>query len=402
MSRTRSRVVGCALTLAVLGGACSDDGGGTPSSSPTTVKYDVSAGVGSPAAELRAGLTALLQEHVLLTGITTSTTLAGQDAGPATAVLDQNAAALGAIVSRLYGEPTGSQFLDLWRRHTAGLVAFTSVAASTDKAAVDKAKADLTAIQAELTTALNAANPQLTPDALTEALGSYATSVETAITAQAKKDPTAPTKLKAAADGMATTAIVLAAGIVKQKKDDVPGKIDGVGAVVRTSLAAKLQEHAYLAGIVTGTTVGGGDPKSAAEALDENSTELSRAIGSVYGDEAARRFLQLWRQHIGLLVDFAEGAATKSPATMDAARSALDTYRGTFAAFLNAANPNLSEEAVANDLGAHIDSLLTAIQAQVAKDPAQVAKLREAAMHMPGTALLLATGIARQFPTKFG
>lgn len=401
MRRTRSKVLGSVLCVAALGGACGGGGDGE-STTPTTVKYDVSAGVGSPAATLRSDLTGLLQEHVLLVGMVTGATLAGQDAGPPSAVLDQNAADLGAALGEVYGADTAAAFLDPWRRHTAGIVAFTTVAASTDKAPVDQAKAALAAIRGEIITILNSANPQLTPDALEETLGAYATGVQAAITAQAKKDPEAPTKLKKAADTMADTGIVMAAGIVKQKKDEVPGKIDAVSAVMRTSLTAKLQEHAYLAGIATGATLDGGDAAPATEALDENSLELSRAIGSVYGDEAARRFLELWRQHIEFIVDFTKAAASGDAAKMDAARSALDGYRTTFASFLSDANPNLAKTAVANDVGRHIDSLLTAIEAQAAKDPGQVSKLREAAMQMPGTALLLATGIARQFPAKFG
>ena len=402
MSRTTLKAVGFVVAAALLAGACSDDGGSSGSSTATTVKYNEAEGVASPAATLRSDITALLQEHVLLVGIITAAKLDGTDTGPPSAVLDQNSAAIGAVVTEFFDQPTGTVFLDAWRRHAAGLIAFADIAASGDKAVVDKAKADLTAIQGEITTVLNTANPQLTPDDLSKSQAAYATKVQSAITARAKKDPMAPTKLKAAADEMTTTGIVLAAGIVKQKKDDIAGKVDAVGAVMRTSLTAKLQEHTYLAGIVTGTTLGGGDAEAAAEALDENSLELSRAIGSVYGDEAARRFLQLWRQHIGFLVDYTEGAAGGDTAKQDAARSALDGYRATFATFLNDANPKLSETAVANDLGQHIDSLLVAIDAQVAKDPGQVNKLREAAMHMPGTGLLIATGIAQQFPTKFG
>lgn len=401
MSRTRLQAVGFVMVAAMLAGACSDDGG-SGSATSTTVAYKVDEGVDSPAAALRADVTALLQEHVLLVGITTAAKLNGADIGPPSAVLDQNSAALGAFVTDLYGQPAGAEFLDAWRRHAAGLVAFADVATSEDKAPVDKAKADLTTIEAEITKVLNTANNQLTPEDLTEAQAAYATKLESAITAQAKKDPAAPTKLKAAADQMTTTGIVLAAGIVKQKEDAVPGKIDAVSAVMRTSLATKLQEHAYLAGIATGDILGGGDAKASAEALDENSLELSRAIGAVYGDEAAGRFLQLWRQHISFFVDYTKAAAAGDTAKQDAARSALDAYRATFATFLSDANPKLSETAVAQDLGEHIDSLLVAIDAQVAKDPGQVNKLREAAMHMPETGLLIATGIAQQFPTKFG
>ncbi len=400
MSRTKMKVLGCVLCVAVLGGACGGDEGS--STTPTTVAYKIDEGVGSPAASLRANLTRLFQEHVLLVTTVTDAQLKGQDTGPATAVLDQNATDLGSAIASVYDADVAAAFLDPWRRHTAGLAAFASVAASTDKAVVDQAKADLTAIQVTIANAVNTANPQLTVEVLKESFAAYATATEAAITAQAKNDGTAPEKTKKAADTMSDTAIVFAAGIIKQKKDAVPGKLDAIGAVMRTELTAKLQEHVYLAGIVTGTALGAGDVAPASETLDENSLELSRAIGAVYGDEAARRFLELWRQHIEFFVDFTVAAGSNDTTKMDAARSALDGYRATFAAFLNDANPKLSEAAVANDLGEHIDSLLIAIEAQAGKEPGQVAKLREAAMHMPTTALLLATGIAQQFPTKFG
>lgn len=401
MSRTRSKVLGCMLCVAVLGGACSDDGG-SGSTTATTVVYDVDAGVGSPAADLRAELTTLLQEHVLLVGITTDARLAGADTAPAAAVLDENAVALGAVVIRQYGPETGLQFLDTWRRHTAGLVDFTSVAASTDRPTVASAKADLTAIAGEITTVLNTANYQLTPEALTKSLGAYAAAVQAAITAQAKKDVTAPTKLREATGTMSDLAIVLAAGIVKDKGEAIAGKLDAISAVVRTSLATKLQEHAYLAGITSGAMLGGGDAEPVTAALDVNSVELSRAVGAVYGDEAGTQFLTLWRQRTGLLVDFTEAAAGEDSTGAEEVRDALVRNAGGLAALLAGANPKLEESDVAEELGKDADHQLAAIEAQAAGDPAQFDTLRHSATRMSRTALLLATGIARQFPTKFG
>ncbi len=47
-------------------------------------------------------------------------------------------------------------------------------------------------------------------------------------------------------------------------------------------------------------------------------------------------------------------------------------------------------------------TLFAAIDAQAAKDPTAFDKLRVAASHMPMTANVLAGGIAKQFPQKFG
>jgi hypothetical protein len=176
---------------------------------------------------------------------------------------------------------------------------------------------------------------------------------------------------------------------------------DSSAAELRAGLTALLQEHVYLAGIATGTALGGGDLAAPAQTLDENSVALSDAIGSVYGDAAGEAFLALWRKHIQFFVDYTTATATGDAAGKAKAAAELDAYRSDFGAFLSSANPNLPKEAVAEELKPHVATLFAAIDAQAAKDPAQYAKLREAASHMPMTAKILAGGIAKQFPKKF-
>jgi hypothetical protein len=172
-------------------------------------------------------------------------------------------------------------------------------------------------------------------------------------------------------------------------------------ATLRTGLTSLLQEHVYLAGITTGTALAGGDYKVPAATLDANSVALSQAIGSVYGDPAGQQFLALWRKHIGFFVDFTTGVAKKDQAAQDKARADLDGYRADFGAFLASANPNLTKQAVADELKPHVESLFSAIEAQGSKDPKAFDKLRAAAAHMPMTAEVLAGAIAKQYPDKF-
>ncbi len=403
MSRARTKVAGCVLVLAVLGAACSDDGDSGGKATPTTIAYDATEKVASPAVELRAHLTSLLQEHVLLAGMASSSIVAGQDPKPATTALDENTAALAAEITVLYGAPTGQQFLDTWRRNGAALLEFASASAAADPARIDTAKAGITAVQGEVATLLNSVNNQLTTDAMGEALEGYSAMFQTAVTAMVEQDATALTKLKDATDEAGNTAIVMVAAIIKDKgKKDIPGAVDGPSAAVRTELSSMLQEHTYLAGLAAALKLAGGDGEAALEPLAENSLELSRTFATVYGDDAGKDFLELWRTHIGFINDFAEAAAAGDAVGKGTARESLDGYRTAFGAFLNSVNPNLSKEDVVTDLGEHVDSLLAAIESQAAKDPAQVVMLRAAAGHMPDTALYLATGIARQFPTKFG
>lgn len=168
-------------------------------------------------------------------------------------------------------------------------------------------------------------------------------------------------------------------------------------ADLRASLTAGLQEHVYLAGVAISEGVANGldskQFKASAATLDRNSVGLSEAIGSVYGDGAGKQFLAIWRDHIGMFVDYAGGN--------EGAKRDLDRYRAEFGAFLEGANPNLPKEAVATELKPHVASVIAVIDSLKAGDGKTYDLLREAAGHMPQTADVLAGAIVKQFPEKF-
>ena len=176
-------------------------------------------------------------------------------------------------------------------------------------------------------------------------------------------------------------------------------------AELRANLTAGLQEHVYLAGIAVANGVGQGldspEFKAAAGTLDKNSVGLSEAIGSVYGQDAGKQFLALWRDHIEFFVEYTKGKATGDAKAMNAAKRKLDGYRAEFGAFLASANPELTKQAVADELKPHVASVIATIDAAVAGSPETFERLREAASHMPTTANVLAGAIVKQFPDKF-
>jgi hypothetical protein len=175
-------------------------------------------------------------------------------------------------------------------------------------------------------------------------------------------------------------------------------------AWLRANLNTMLQEHVYLAAAATNAALGGRDAefKAAATALDANSVAVSKAIGSVYGADAERAFLPLWRRHIGFAVDYTVGVATGDRAKQDKAVGDLVAYTEDFGAFLASANPNLPKSVVADLVKHHVVSLKDVIDAQAAKDPARAyAALRTAAGHMSMIADPLAEAIVKQFPEKF-
>ena len=183
------------------------------------------------------------------------------------------------------------------------------------------------------------------------------------------------------------------------------GGVDTGASELRSGLTALLQEHVYLAGtaISTGASAGldSNEFEAAAATLDKNSVGLSEAIGSVYGEAAGEQFLALWRDHIGFFVDYTKAGAEGDERGMQAARDKLDGYRAEFGAFIASANPNLTEEAVAEELKPHVESVFDTIDAVLAGDTDVFEKLRTAAAHMPGTAQVLSGAIVKQFPDKF-
>ena len=166
-------------------------------------------------------------------------------------------------------------------------------------------------------------------------------------------------------------------------------------------MTAKLQEHVFLVGIATSTVLAGGSLDAPAATLDKNSVELSQVIASVYGDAAGQQFLELWRKHIGFLVNFTVAKLRNDTAGASKAMSDLDGYRADYGAFFASANPTLTKDAVAQGLIPSVTMLLDTINAQAAKDPLAIDKLKAAADVMPEEAKVLAGAIAKEFPNRF-
>jgi len=159
---------------------------------------------------------------------------------------------------------------------------------------------------------------------------------------------------------------VLTTGIDKAAK--IPGNPNDAASTLRANLTRMFTDHVYRAGIAVFTAYtaeGGltGDAfKAAAAALDENSVEISKAVGSVAGAKNEKVFLEQWRSHIGDFVNYAKGDATGDTALVTTSLSNLDAYRGAAGAFFDKITGGaLPAAAIAADLKGHIETLAGAI-----------------------------------------
>ena len=181
--------------------------------------------------------------------------------------------------------------------------------------------------------------------------------------------------------------------------------IESPAADLRVTLDRLLGEHAILAMLATQKGFDGEkDFKAIAAALDRNSVELADAIGSVYGDDARREFLDgdlKWRAHIGFFVDYTVGLAEKDKAAQKKAVGNLKGYIESFSAFLAEAT-GLPPDAVRQSITEHVNQLKGQIDAYAKGDYERAYSLaREAYAHMYMTGDTLAGAIVEQSPDKF-
>jgi hypothetical protein len=361
----------------------------------------------TPAAGLRVGLNALLSEHVYLAAAATNAALGGRqpEFEAAAAALDANSVDVARAIGSVYGTEAEQAFLPLWRKHIGMVVDYTVGAATGDRAKQDKAVADLVGYTDDFGAFLQSANPNLPKPVVADLVKHHVLTLKSVIDAQVAKDQErAFTALRTGAGHMQMVGDPLAGAIVKQFPAKIAGATDSPAAGLRTMLNLALREHVYLASAATNAALGGRDPefKAAANALDANSVAIAKAIGSVYGPEAEKAFLPLWRKHIGMVVDYTVGVASGDRPKQDKAVSDLIGYTQDFGAFLQSANPNLPKAVVADLVKHHVVTLKDVIDAQAAKDQRRAFMAQRAgAGHMQMIADPLAEAIVKQFPDNF-
>jgi hypothetical protein len=192
----------------------------------------------------------------------------------------------------------------------------------------------------------------------------------------------------------------LSTGISNAVPEMFPGDVTSAPAETRAILTNLLQEHVYLAGITIEQAVeAGGDMEApavqaAAATLDANSVALSEVVGSVAGPDNGEAFLGLWREHIGFFVNYTLGAATGDDAMKEQALTDLSGYQQAAGAFFEEITAGeLPADALIANLDMHISTLTAAIDSLVAGDGQVFDLLRDAAQHMPSSALAISTAV---------
>ena len=184
-----------------------------------------------------------------------------------------------------------------------------------------------------------------------------------------------------------------------------PAASSAKAADLRVALNRLLGEHALLA--IEATRAGYSGQKNypaTTRALDRNSVELSKAIGSIFGKQAGNKFLNgklLWRDHIRFFVDYTVALAGKNTARQNQAVGNLRGYIEAFSGLLAGAT-GLPQSALRKSITAHVMQLKGQLDAYAKGQYARSYTLsRQAYHHMGMTGDVLAGAIVKKFPGKF-
>jgi hypothetical protein len=172
-----------------------------------------------PAAELRAKLNTLLQEHAYLAAGATNAALGGRQAEfqAAAGALDANSVDLSKAIGMVYGAGAESAFLALWRKHIGFFVDYATGVATKDNAKQDKAVKDLVGYTQDFGAFLASANPNLPKAVVADLVKTHVLTLKDVVDAQGMGDQKkAYTALRAAAGHMMMIADPLAMAIAKQ------------------------------------------------------------------------------------------------------------------------------------------------------------------------------------------
>lgn len=317
----------------------------------------------SDAAELRAGLTHLLTEHVYLAGIAVATAYhAGADSPEfklaADAVDDNSQRVAAAIGSVAPDEEEG--FLKRWRDHVNDFVGYAVAAKTNDAAGKKKAVDNLTAYATSSGAFFEKISGGTMKAKDVEAsFGEHIGMLAKAVDLFAAGDTKAYAALKNAAGHMPMMAEYLADGVDKATKGD--GDPNDEASTLRATLTDYLTSHVYLAGVAVFTAYTAGADSAAftaaTAAVDKNSQDISNAVGSIAGKDKGEAFYGSWSKHVSDFVDYAVGAAGSDQAKQDQALANLDAYRKSAGAFFETiTNGTIPSSAVESELKMHIET----------------------------------------------
>lgn len=301
-----------------------------------------------------------------------------------------------AALEPVVGAEQAAAFGERWEQHIQSLFQYSQAVRDDDQAQRRQAEQALQTDLDELSRMLAQMTDGTLPQAAAaQALEGIANGLTSQIDAYAAQDFERAYELErevyAAASAVGQSLAEAATG-------HTPGTVEYTPREQLSNAFAMLMgEHVELAVDAMRAAVNGdAEFEAAAGALNANTTAVTDAMSSLFGDDAARRFNELWADHIDLFVDYTAARAADDQAGMTQARDEFDDVISQFGTVLSdLADGGLTADAIDKVLTMHENHLMDQIDLyaegnyEKAHDTAYIAY-----QHMRDVALVLAESFA--------
>lgn len=332
--------------------------------------------VTTPAANLRANLDQLLSEHYTLAVESMMKTYDGApDAAAAQAALEQNGEDMTPAIASIYGEEAAQQFEDIFTPHNMYTDDLAKAVKDGDKEAEAKAEQEVEDFANEFGSFLaTATEGNLPEEAAIEAVQAHEDYVQDTFDAYVEGDyKTAYSDYLKGFDNIFDISKALSGAITTQSPDKFENTaVDTQAADLRSAMNKLAAEHFALAEMsLAKGAMGAEDYDFVTWAEDQNTADFKAAIASVYGDEGADQFEQIWTtDHINAQGDLASAVANEDQEGIDAAKSRLENdFASKFGEFLGTATEgNLPADAAKDAIMQHENSVIMTFEQHVAGD----------------------------------
>jgi hypothetical protein len=310
MRALRTLKVPAALLVALVAslGCSNSSSGGPASSSRLTSPTSAAITADTKASDFRTRLDLLLAEHAMIVAKQASAAATRTDSytGYAT-LLTTNGSELTDLMRSAFGDGGAAQFDQLWSAQNGYLVDYTIGLVAHNQTKSSGALSGLTnEFVPRFSKFLNSMT-QIPLDPTTQLVTEQVLELQKVI-----DDEAAQSYSTLYADlvnvYMQSTRLgdQLAGSIVKKFADKFPGDPSNSAANARASLDSLLQEHAYLASMITDAGLGGREPERAAGVvvLAANADALGTLFSGLYGAPAGTRFDQVWAARDAALIAY--------------------------------------------------------------------------------------------------
>ena len=314
----------------------------------------------------------------------------------ASAAIGRNSDDMAQLIAGLFDNQAAEKFRTLWADHVTALFNYSRGLATNDQAAREDARRALIGFETEIGSFFSAAAQGRLPAAAAQsAITTHVDHLLEQADAYAARDYQRANSLYR--EGYSHTYGIGTALASTLLPPTEAAKLADPQWRLRSELSRLLGEHVSLA--VAALRAGATDApdfSAAAAALNANSSDLSGAIGTLFGPPAGAQFSELWADHIDGLVAYTAGVAAQDPGRRDAALAGLRDFEGRMGEFLaSATGDRLGSPDLGKALFSHDDMLLRGVDAFVAKDYQQYNDISYSCYQEMA-------GISRQLSDAFG